>query len=74
VHVGPAAVDAAVRVLDGPRHLPVEIEEAAGVGLPESSKSRMIWAIRNAESARSAREPWFRYKTGTARQTVSAGL
>ena len=42
IHVSPAALDAAIRLLDNPAARAFgEIEEAAGVGLPKSPNSLM---------------------------------
>jgi hypothetical protein len=46
--------------------------EAAGVGLPRSSDSRMISRTRWAQSARNDRKPRCRYKRGTADPPTSA--
>ena len=46
--------------------------EAAGVGLPRLSKSRMISRRRWAQSARNDRKPWCRDKTGTGNPPASA--
>jgi hypothetical protein len=48
--------------------------EAAGVGLPRSTNSRMISRTRWAQSARNDRRPRCRYKTGTADPPPSAGF
>jgi len=48
--------------------------EAAGVGLPQSSNSRMISRTRWAQSARNDRKPRCRYKTGTGDPPTSEGL
>ena len=48
--------------------------EAAGVGLPQSLNSRMISRIRNAESARHAKNPRSRYKSGMAEQRATRVL
>ena len=48
--------------------------EAAGVGLPRSSNSRMISRTRWAQSARNDRKPRCRYKTGTGDPPASARI
>src|SRR5688572_20803961 len=56
----PRVTAAAIRLLDGdgPRALPRgDIVEAAGVGLPRSSNSRMLSRTRWAQSARNDRKP-----------------
>jgi hypothetical protein len=48
------------------KYLKTKDLEAAGVGLPRSSNSRMISRTRRAQSARNDRKPRCGYKTGTA--------
>ena len=48
--------------------------EAAGVGLPRSSNSRMISRTRWSQLARNDRKPWCKYKTSTADPPASARI